>query len=80
MSLEDCYDECGACGLPSLLHKDGPCKRSEREPPKFVNQIWTELRRRVKPILATLKEDYRKEAEQNVLLDRIEHMITQISG
>ena len=61
-SPEDVYDKCGACGHPTLLHKDGPCTRTEREPPDIVNKIWSELRQRVKPILAKLKEEYRKEA------------------
>ena len=37
-------------------------------------------KRRVKPILATIKADYRKEAEQSVLLDGLERLITKISG
>ena len=43
-------------------------------------KVWTEFKRRVKPILATLKEDYKKEAEQSVLLDGITRLITQNSG
>ena len=54
--------------------------RTEKESPDIVNKIWSELRRRVKPILAKLKEVYSKEAEQNVLLDGIERLITQILG
>ena len=69
VSLEDWADECGACGRPALLHRGGPCTRAEREPPDVVCKIWTEFKRRVKPILATLKAEYRKEAEQSVLLD-----------
>ena len=53
---------------------------TERERPDVVNEIWSELRRRVKPILAKLKEKYKKEAEQNVFLDGIKHLITQILG
>ena len=64
ISLEDWSDSCRACGIPSLLHKDGPCTRQEREPPDVVMKVWTEFKRRVKPILATLKENYRKEVEQ----------------
>ena len=60
VSLEDYYDECGACGCPTLLHKDGPCTRTEKESPDIVNMIWSELRRRVKPILAKLEEVYSK--------------------
>ena len=71
VSLDDWSDSCGACGILSLLHKDGPCTRQEREPPDVVMKVWTEFKRRVKPILATLKEDYKKKAEQSVLLDGI---------
>ena len=78
--LDNVYDECGACGHSTLLHKDRLCTRTENESPDIVNKIWSELRRRVKPILAKLKEVYSKEAEQNVLLDGIERLITQILG
>ena len=71
-SLDNVYDECGACGHPTLLHKDGLCMRTERESPDTVNNIWSELRKRMKPILAKLKDIYSKEAEQNVLLDGLE--------
>ena len=69
VSLEDWADECGACGHPALLHRCGPCTQAEREPPDVVCKIWTEFKRRVKPTLATLKTEYRKEAEQSVLLE-----------
>ena len=68
-SLEDWSDSCGACGIPSVLHKDGPCMRQEQEPPDVVIKVWNEYKRRVKPILATLREGYEKEVEQSVLLD-----------
>ena len=80
VSLEDWSDECGACRHPSLLQKDGPCTRQKREPLHVVNKIWSELRRRIKPILATLKQDFRKEVEQSVLLDGITRLINEISG
>ena len=64
VSLEDWSDSCGACEIPSLLHKDGPYTRQEQEPPDVVIKVWTEFKRRVKPILTILKENYRKEVEQ----------------
>ena len=42
--LDDWSDEYGQCGKPSLLHKYGPCTRTEKEPPEVVNKIWTEYR------------------------------------
>ena len=60
-SLEDSGDECGICGRPSLLHKDGPYRRQEQEPPDVVMKIWSNIEKRVKLILATLKMDFRKE-------------------
>ena len=72
ISLEDWADKCGACGCPALLHRDGPSTRREWEPPDVVNKIWSQFRRRVKRISSTIKADYRKEAEQSVLLDSLE--------
>ena len=80
ISLEDWADECGACGRPSLLHRGGPCTRQEREPPDIVIKIWSDFKKRVKPILATLKADFRKEAEQSVLLDGLDRLFSKISG
>ena len=58
ISLEDWADECRECRRPALLHRDGPCTGAEREPPETVCKIWSEFKRRVKPILAMLKADY----------------------
>ena len=69
ISLEDWADECGACGRPALLHRDSPCTRAEQESPDVVWKIWSEFKRRLKPILAPLKADFRKEAKQSVILD-----------
>ena len=78
--LEDWSDKCGQCGHQSLLYKGGPCTRKEKEPPDVVNKIWSDYRRRAKPILSTLKADFRKEAEQSALLDGLQRLVTQISG
>ena len=43
-------------------------------------RIWREFQKRVKPKLATPKADFKKEAEQGVLLDGLERLITKISG
>ena len=80
ISQEDWADECGTCGHPSLLHRDCPCMRQEREPPDMVVRIWSEFKRRVKLILATLKADFDKETKQSVLLDGLERLIMKISG
>ena len=45
VSLEEWSVSCGACGIPSLLHKDGPCTRQEQEPPDVVIKVWTEFKR-----------------------------------
>ena len=38
-SLDYIYDECAACGHPTLLPKEGPCTRTERVPPDTVIKI-----------------------------------------
>ena len=68
VSLKDWSDECVTFGSPSLLHRDGFCRRKEREQAEVINTIRSDLRRRVKPILATLKAIYHKEVEQSMLL------------
>ena len=78
--LEDWADEYGACSRPPLLHRDDPCTKQEQEPPNVVNKIWSEFRWRVKLILAILKADFHKEAQQSGLLDGLERLITTISG
>ena len=78
ISLEDWADKCGICGCPILLHRDGPCKRQERKLPNMVMRIWSEFKRRVKPILATLKAEYRKEGEHSLLLDGLNRLFNEI--
>ena len=80
IALEDLSDKCGKYGHLSLLHRDGSCTRKEREPLDVVNKIWSDLRKKAKPILSTLKVDLRKEAEQSVLLDGLQRPMTKISG
>ena len=63
-----------------MLHRDGPCKRQERELPDVVINIWSEFKRRYKPILVTLKAEFRKEVEHSILLDGLQSLITQIYG
>ena len=80
VSLDDWSDECGQCGRPALLHKGGPCTRQEKEPPETINRIWSEFRKRIKPIVTVLKSDFKKEAEDGLLLDGLKRLMLQISG
>ena len=47
ISIDDWSDACGQCGRPSLLHRGGPCTRSEKEPPDVILKIWDEFRNRM---------------------------------
>ena len=60
VSLEDWADKCNKCGRPALLHRDRECTTQEQEPPDIVNKIWSDYRMRVKPILKTLKDVFKK--------------------
>ena len=77
-SLDNWSDECGNCKRPSLLHKGGPCTRPEKEPPDVITRIWSELKKRIKPTVAVLKADFRKEAEYGLLLDGLKKLLLQI--
>ena len=75
VSLDDWSDESGQCRRPALLHKGGPCTRQEKEPPDVIMDIWSELRKRIKLIIAVLKTDFRKEAEDGLLLNVLRKLL-----
>ena len=80
IALEDWTDECGKCGYPKLLHKDYVLHRDaacaqEREVPNILRENWREYNTRMKPILKTMKEDFKKEVEQGVLLQGLTDLI-----
>ena len=80
IALEDWTDECGKCGYPKLLHKDYVLHRDaacaqEREVPNILRENWREYNTRMKPILKTMKEDFKKEVEQGVLLQGLPDLI-----
>ena len=82
INLEDWEDECGNCWYPKVfhkeLHREAACTR-EQKLPNILQENWKEYKKRVKPILKNLKEVFCKEAEQGVLLDGLEGLITKIS-
>ena len=71
IDLEDWTDECRKCGYPRLLHKElhreAACTK-EHELPNILKENWKEYRKRIKPILKILKEEFKKDLEQGVLL------------
>ena len=82
INIDDWVDDCAKCGYPRVLHKElhrtAACTK-EQEVPNILSKNWTEYRKRVKPILKELKETYRKEAKQGVLLDGLERVLTKIT-
>ena len=80
IALEDWMDECGKCGYPKLLHKDYVLYRDaactqEKEVPNILRENWREYHTRVKPVLKTMKEDFKKDVEQGVLLQGLTDLI-----
>ena len=60
VSIDDWSDACLQCSRPSLLHKGGPCTRSEKEPSEKILEIWEEFRKRTKAVVTIVKaESYR---------------------
>ena len=80
ISIDDWSDECGQCGRPSLLHRGGPCTRSEREPPDVILKIWSDFRSRIKSVVTMVKADWKKETEESLLLEGLKRAMVQISG
>ena len=46
----------------------------------MVNKIWSDLRKMAKPILSTLKADFKKETEESLIFDGLQRLVTHISG
>ena len=80
ISIDDWSDACGQCGRPSLLHRGGPCTRSEKEPPDVILKIWNEFRTRTKAVVTMVKSDWKKETQDSLLLDGLKKVMVQISG
>ena len=55
-------DEFSKCGYPRVLHKElhqeAACTK-EQELPNILKENWKEYRKRVKPILKNLRDDFR---------------------
>ena len=78
--IDDWSDECGQCGRPSLLHRGGPCTRSEKEPPDVILKIWNDFSTRTKAVVTMVKADWKKETQDSLLLDGLKKVMVQISG
>merc|ERR1712237_60334 len=68
----------GICGRPTLLHEEGECTRTVEETAEVVAKNWSDLRKRLKPILKEIQRERKKEDEQNVYLDGIKHLVSQM--
>ena len=78
IDIEDWRYECNKCGYPKLLHKElhreAACTQ-EQEVPNVLKKNWEEFKKRVKPILKILKEEFKKDIEQGILLDGLTKLI-----
>ena len=73
IALEDWTDECSKCGYPKLLYKDYVLHHDvactqEMDVPNILRENWKEFNKRVKPILKIMKEEFKKDLEQGILL------------
>ena len=78
VSIDDWSDECGQCSRPTLLHKGGPCTRSEKESPEAILEIWKEFRKRTKAVVTVVNAESLKEESENTLLDGLKKVLVQI--
>ena len=81
IALEDWTDECSKCGYPKLLHKDyvlhhdADCIQ-EKEVPYILRDNRKECNTRKKPILKIMKDEFKKDVEQGILLQGLTDLIT----
>ena len=65
-------------GYPKLLHKELHCDAActkEQELPNILRESWKQFNKRVKPVLKVLKEEFRKDLEQGILLEGLRELI-----
>ena len=66
IDIEDWIDEYGKWSYPRLLHKElhheAACTK-EQELPNILKENWKEYKKRIKPILKILKEDFKKDIQ-----------------
>ena len=51
-----------------------------QESPDELCRIWAEYKKRIKPLLAKIKEIAKKDSEQEIMLQGLENLITKISN
>ena len=60
--------------LHRKLHREVACTQKQGLP-NILKENWKEYRKRIKPILKILKEEFKKDIEQGVLLDGLTKLI-----
>ena len=56
------------------MHREAACTK-EQELPNILKENWKEYRKRIKPILKILKEEFKKDIEQGIILDCLTKLI-----
>ena len=78
INLDDWTNRCNKCGYPKLIHKtlhrDATCTR-EPESLDVLSKHWDEFTKRINQILRIVKEDYRKEVQEGILLKRLKELV-----
>ena len=80
VSIDDWSDACLQCSRPSILHRGGPCTRSEKEPPEKILEIWEEFRKRTKAVVTMVKAESQREERDGALLDGIKKVLVHLSS
>ena len=80
IALEDWTDECSKYSYPKQLHKDYVLHRDaacmqEKEVPNILRENWKEYHTRMKPILKIMKDEFKKDVEQGILLQGLTNPI-----
>ena len=58
------------------MHRDATCA-GEKEKQDVLCKNWEEYTKRIQPILKVIKDDYKKEIQESILLKGLKDLITQ---
>ena len=78
INIEEWIDKCTKCGYPKLIHKkmhrDAACT-GEKEKQDVLCKNLEEYTKRIRPLLKVIKEDYKKEIQEGLLLKGLKFLI-----
>ena len=83
INIDDLPDKCLKYGHPKVLYNElhrATAFTNECEYDDEMYKIWSEYCKRCRPLLKLIKENTKKDAKEDILLEGLERLMTNISN